>query len=619
MPFSDEEIRVKSDKLSLQISGGADQAPGKKFWYNEEHPWSPIVVPDNIWSDFATIPPATTPAQADANAIANPTIIERLETRLTNNPTSNNRQYEARQTYGDRTSDIYVNWIQPALVRDSGAPSNGYIIRLYNGDPSGGGVELPTTWNGGPDGAPSWEWNYSTGVLKVSTDQSANYGAIDAGAGLWVQGFRYIGPTGGGASTVASTPKRLGAIDIDGAVNLVNTDYVLYTVPAGSYALSAFVVVCNRNAALATTVRIAHSVAGPLNNEDYIFYDVDVLAYESKFISIPGMSAGDYITVRADTSDTDFMIRGFEDVGTAPVQRIAALATDIGTRNTDLQAYLSTQDSSDVKYYICNHNGALATRVRVAHIDDVVVGSLLPEDYELYEEELVATESRGYCTGLQMSANQTLMFRADEADVNIVVYCSFGGTGGGGGGGVSLWQEIGTDLSPLTPGNNVTVPGARLTLGDDVDPQFFESITQASGQATQVGDSQYERVVCYGETFDAAWTVLYPGGNAANNLTLVAGSSYTCRVLVTGVQYGGILGSQYDTWAYELIGNIVLAGGVTTMHSYISNTIFEADNTFDVQLVADDINDAIQVQVRGGVSKSVRWTAVVELINSYGG
>ena len=197
MAFSNQEKLNNSDKLPLQLVGTANEAPGTKWAYNEEVGLSFITVPSKIWAEFENIPGAATPALADAAVTANPTLLEKRSVHLTLDPTSNNRAWTARETYGDLNTAIYGDWIQPSLIRDGGSPSPGYAIRLYNGDPGAGGTELPTTYLSGLGGAPSWQWNYSMGVLVVSTDQRSAYGAMD----LWVVGYRYIGPTGTGSSS----------------------------------------------------------------------------------------------------------------------------------------------------------------------------------------------------------------------------------------------------------------------------------------------------------------------------------------------------------------------------------------------------------------------------------
>ena len=219
MPFSATERLNNADKLPAQIVGTANDVPGIKWWYSETIGLSLITDPAKIWNEFASIPGAQTPAVADANVLANPTLLEKITVHLTPDITSNNRAWMAREVYGNNNTPIYGNWIQPALIRNNGTFSPGYSIRLYNGDPAGAGVELPTTYLPGANGAPSWQWNYSMGVLVVSTDEAASYGALD----LWVVGYRYIGPTGGtgGAGTVDGI--------VTAQVDVQNLNSALYT------------------------------------------------------------------------------------------------------------------------------------------------------------------------------------------------------------------------------------------------------------------------------------------------------------------------------------------------------------------------------------------------------
>ncbi len=194
MPFSNTEKINAAGKLTLSITGTADEAPGSKFWYNEDQSWSPIVDPRGIWSSFDSIPGAANPVVAAANAVANPAIIQDRTMRLTLDLTSNNRAYFARETYNDHTSDMVTNWIQPSLIRIGGSASAGYIVRLYHGDPAGAGIEITTAYLA-TVGDPTWSFSYSAGIIKISTDQSAAYRTFYDTNGLWIQGFRYIGVT----------------------------------------------------------------------------------------------------------------------------------------------------------------------------------------------------------------------------------------------------------------------------------------------------------------------------------------------------------------------------------------------------------------------------------------
>jgi hypothetical protein len=194
MAFSTTEKVNNADKLAQQIIGTANAAPGAQFWYNEAFGWAPVTPPNKLWDAFNSIPGATNPTEADSAVTSNPTILEKRKVRLTLRLESNDRAYLARQTFGDNTSDTYENWIQPSLVQYQGGASNGYIVRLYHGDPDAAGVEITTTQHGGTDGSPAWLWNYSFGLLLVSTDQRSTFRSYYDTNGLWLVGYRYIGP-----------------------------------------------------------------------------------------------------------------------------------------------------------------------------------------------------------------------------------------------------------------------------------------------------------------------------------------------------------------------------------------------------------------------------------------
>jgi hypothetical protein len=204
MPFSDTERLRLSEKLFYQITGTANASPGEQFWYNETLEWAPITPPVRLWNDFSTIPGALTPTAADAAVAANPTIMEKRKVRLTLRLESNERAYLARATYGDHTSVMRDNGIQPQLIQTAGGPSSGYIARLYHGDPDAAGVEITTTQHGGGDGSPAWAFSYATGVILISTDQRSTFKSYYDTNGLWLVWYRYIGDTGGGGG--AGTP-----------------------------------------------------------------------------------------------------------------------------------------------------------------------------------------------------------------------------------------------------------------------------------------------------------------------------------------------------------------------------------------------------------------------------
>ena len=116
-------------------------------------------------------------------------------------PGTNFSTYATYTTPGDTTSAQLRNWLMPQLVpQGSGAPSNGYAIQLYNGDPNAGGVLVTTTEGQTGTGANKtvgWTFNYANGLLLISADFYAQTGIVAAAFSPWIVGFRYIGKTAG--------------------------------------------------------------------------------------------------------------------------------------------------------------------------------------------------------------------------------------------------------------------------------------------------------------------------------------------------------------------------------------------------------------------------------------
>ena len=215
MPFTDQEKINQGDLLSLQLYGIANAPAGQQQWYSALYPWKPIIAPDKIWNQFTSIPSASTSIVADANVLANPSILEKKVLRLTAELTSNYRGFIARTTYNNTSSAQLENWILPSIIRDNGSPSNGYSIKLYHGDPYAGGIEISTAYMAGSDGSPSWSFLYPTGIIICSTDIANNFKTFYNTNGLWILGYRYIGTTGGSGGGSGANDASLVTAEIE--------------------------------------------------------------------------------------------------------------------------------------------------------------------------------------------------------------------------------------------------------------------------------------------------------------------------------------------------------------------------------------------------------------------
>jgi hypothetical protein len=207
--FSGQEGLNLANKV---LQGGVIDANPTAVWYETFFANNFIVDASSVWTALATIRqhPASTRAIAQQN-VAGPLsgLVEdrtafASAVRLTQVAGTNSSTWAAYSTHGNPSSTLLKNWLLPQLVpQASGAPSNGYAISLYNGNPAAGGT-LVTTTDGmtgtGENKSVGWVFNYAGGLLLLSADFRAQI------TDPWVVGFRYIGPTAGSGGSVGGWP-----------------------------------------------------------------------------------------------------------------------------------------------------------------------------------------------------------------------------------------------------------------------------------------------------------------------------------------------------------------------------------------------------------------------------
>jgi hypothetical protein len=196
MAFTDAELTNFSAKAWLGVLGSANGIGAQgRAWYEEFANISSIVKPSQIWAQLASIPPAATRAQASANAVLIPTILQDLSSvgsAIHCTPSSNKKLFHATSVFGDMNTRL-LNWVMPQLIPlTDGTPSIGYMLQLWNGDPATGGTEIPTVAGKvGPYAA--WLVSFGDGSVLFCEDESLVVDPND----VWITGFRYIGQIGG--------------------------------------------------------------------------------------------------------------------------------------------------------------------------------------------------------------------------------------------------------------------------------------------------------------------------------------------------------------------------------------------------------------------------------------
>ena len=193
MGFSNQE-RINANTKALQAN--VIDANSIAQWYESRNQFAFLLNGNKILTQLSSVPSASSLSAARTNASNNPTIISDLSQtgsaiRLTAVAGTNSTTYIAYSTYNDASSAVLDNWIQPQLISQSnGAPSIGYSIILYDGDPATTGVEVTTTdgtTGTGQTKTVGWIWNYATGILLLAEDFKSSV------SDPYVLGFRYIG------------------------------------------------------------------------------------------------------------------------------------------------------------------------------------------------------------------------------------------------------------------------------------------------------------------------------------------------------------------------------------------------------------------------------------------
>lgn len=240
MGFSQTE-RINIAAKALQ-AGVVDANPNS-VWYEVFFPFTFIQSSEQVWTEMPRLRglPAANRVQAQANAAANADLIQDLSdnadaVQMTLVPGTNFSTYAAYEIAGDTSSGQIKNWLLPQLVQQaSGAPSNGYAIYLYNGDPAAGGVMVTTTegtTGTGQNKTVGWTFNYANGLLLFSSDFFTETGITPATFDPHITGFRYIGKTAGdsGASrldnfiTLAANPDLPNARTLEAGSGISITD-----------------------------------------------------------------------------------------------------------------------------------------------------------------------------------------------------------------------------------------------------------------------------------------------------------------------------------------------------------------------------------------------------------
>jgi hypothetical protein len=179
--------------------------------------------------------------------------------------------------------------------------------------------------------------------------------------------------------------------------------------------------------------------------------------------------------------------------------------------------------------------------------------------------------------------------------------------GGGVANNASYTQTtIGGGVYNIASGLGATVPG-----GSEAKASHYGEMAYASGRFVMVGDAQTSVYVLRNTTGGSVQTELFlDGAGASQRITLAVSRTVTFDILITALSSTG------QSAGYQVRGAIKNLDGATQQVGLaFSKTVFgEDDAAWDVDVQADNTNDALVVKVTGAAATNIHWVATVRTV-----
>lgn len=167
----------------------------------------------------------------------------------------------------------------------------------------------------------------------------------------------------------------------------------------------------------------------------------------------------------------------------------------------------------------------------------------------------------------------------------------------------------------------ITDTGTQIGPNGDASPNGVEGVlSMSSGQFAAAGDAQAVVYVLRRQTTDATQSVLTTNGSAesaSNTMVMPNDTSWGFRVTIAA-RRADVDG---ESASYEFKGAIkrdTNAASTAIVGSVTKNIYAESTTAWDAAVDAETTNGSLRVQVTGEASKTIRWVAHVEIIQSTG-
>lgn len=225
------------------------------------------------------------------------------------------------------------------------------------------------------------------------------------------------GGSGSGSGVNVGTPEQLNSLNIDGAINAIDTDIELYHDGTINYAENIIITIKNDNVSGALINISCHN--GTINNDDYILYNTIIGSNEVIDLMLPVLTSSDYISIKSNQTDVKFKISG-SLVGNSKWERVGSIDID-GTTNTIDTDILVATAATDylINYIICNKTSEnVLTNVGIISSGGTIANNYITNDTLTANETIFDDTMRGFGS----TNSDELYFKSDTTDVNIILY-----------------------------------------------------------------------------------------------------------------------------------------------------------------------------------------------------
>lgn len=120
-----------------------------------------------------------------------------------------------------------------------------------------------------------------------------------------------------------------------------------------------------------------------------------------------------------------------------------------------------------------------------------------------------------------------------------------------------------------------------------------------------------------GSTTDDTVTEIFVDGVNLLRTLIPADTQLAFELLITGKQTGGTAGTVGDSATFKVEGELKNIGGTVTINNNTTTTIsqYVPTENWEVQVRANDTEDAIRINVVGETDKNISWKGELRTIN----